>query len=457
MAKKQLFAGAGKALLRFPEEAFPTAREDYVGIHDLPHVRVLILEGIDRYVIYNIEIVNVFPDTRARIVEALIAETGVKPENIWYHNCHVLSTPHAWKVQMGDEPRAPQGKGPKEPNGSPAMPRKPFQRTPQQQRSVELVSSTIVEATHEAARQAAAGMQAAKVGSGSVVCYANANRNLETENGWWVSCNDEGAIDHTVPILRVDRMDGTPIAVLFGFHAQPAVLDMVFLEQGGRLVSGDIAGYSTEFIENEYPEAVAMYFTGAGGDGTPYLRGDYYLRGRNGRCIEKQLHEKAYLLAEMLGERIGQQVLLGMERIETAQTAPVLQVQAAEIELPALKCQPGKPGRPEGPVKTAVLEQEGTVTIPISAMQIGDMGFLGLIPEIGQSTAQTIEEQSPFAVTMVSTFTNSGPEEKGGGKYMGEAAYYDRVTFQALNTMFAKGAAEQMAEKAVELLQNIKE
>jgi hypothetical protein len=40
---------------------------------------------------------------------------------------------------------------------------------------------------------------------------------------------------------------------------------------------------------------------------------------------------------------------------------------------------------------------------------------------------------------------------------MGEAAYYDRVTFQALNTMFAKGAAEQMAEKAVELLQNIKE
>lgn len=459
MAKKQLFAGAGKALMDFPEEAFPTAREDYVGVHDLPHIRVLILEGSERYVIYNIEIVNVFPDTRERIVNVLTKETGVKPENIWYHNCHVLSTPHAWKIQTGGlgGPKGPGGApAGTPPFGGPGGPQRSFSRTPEQQKSVELVSDTIVEATRKAAQQAADSMVEAKVGYGTAISYANVNRNLETDEGWWVSCNDEGPVDHTMPILRVDRMDGTPLAVLFGFHAQPAVLDMVFLEAGGRLVSGDIAGYSTEFIESEYPESIAMYFTGAGGDGSPYFRGEYYLRGRNGRRIDKCIHERAYLLAEMLGERIGQQVLLGMERIEAVDANPDIRIAMQQIELPAIKRSEG-PERPKGPVKNAVLEQDGTTWIPLNTMKIGGMGFVGLIPEIGQTTAMEIEEKSPFKVTMVSTFTNSGPIEMGGGKYMGEAEYYDKVTFQALNTMFAKGAAEEMAVKAVSMLMDLKE
>ena len=447
MSKEQLLAGAGKALLKFPDEVFPTARENFTGIHDLPHVRVLVLEGSERIVIYNIEIVNVFPDTRARIVQAIIDATGVAPENIWYHNCHVLSTPHAWKVDAGSPKDGAKG-GPSRPG---------FQRTPEQQKSVELVSDTIVKATLEAAVKAMDSLQPAMVGSGKTVCYANANRNLETEDGWWVSANDEGTIDHTVPILRINRIDGSPMAVLFGFHAQPAVLDMVTAADGTRLVSGDIAGYSTEFIEDEYPETIAMYFTGAGGDGTPYLRGDYYLRGRGGKRLDKQLGEKAFLLAELLGDRLGQQVLMAMERIEARDAAPVVKIQERELSLPALKRDRSGPGRPEGAVKTAVFEQDGQCTIPVSAMQVGDMGFFGLIPEICQAQAEYIETNSPFAVTMVSTFTNSGPEERGGGKYMGEASYYDKVTFQALNTMFYRGAAEMMANAAVDLLNEIKE
>ena len=432
MAQKTFLAGAGKALLKFPEEAFPTARENFVGIHDLPHVRVLVLEGSERIVIYNIEIVNVFPDTREKIVRALIDATGVMPKNIWYHNCHVLSTPHAWKVDMGEDRPAPKGE----------PPHPSFQRTPEQQRSVHLVSETIVKATSEAAVKAMDSLQPAKVGCGKTVCYANANRNLETEDGWWVSANDEGTIDHTVPILRVDRMDGTPMAVLFGFHAQPAVLDMVERDEGGRLVSGDIAGYSTEFIEDEYPETIAMYFTGAGGDGTPYLRGDYYLRGRGGKRLDKKLGSKAFLLAELLGDRLGQQVLMAMERIRPDDDSPSVKIVERELSLPAMKRQPGKPGRPEGATRTAHFEQDGECVIPVSAMQIGKMGFFGLIPEICQAQAEYIENNSPFDVTMVSTFTNSGPEERGGGKYMGETSYYDKVTFQALNTMFSSQCGE---------------
>jgi hypothetical protein len=437
--KNRLSAGAGKAYIDFPKEAFPTAREDYVGVHDMPHVRVLILENQTRYVVLNIEIVNVFPDTREKIVNIIKEETGVEEEHIWYHNCHVLSTPHAWKLTVG-EPR----------DGRPA-----FVRTPQQQQSVEAVSAAICEAVRTAAKNANADMKPAKLGQGEAKCYGNVNRNLETEEGWWVSTNDEGPVDHKIPILRIDDEKNEPIAVLFGFHAQPAVLDMVFLEGGGRLVSADIAGYSTEFIEQEYPGCVAMYFTGAGGDGAPYFRGEYFLRGRNGRRIDKHLHEKSYLLAELLGERIGQQVLLGMERIETSNENNEIKILKEKVKLPALKKEEGPRGVPKGPVREKAFIEEGTEEVPLCAMKIGNMGLFGLLPEIGQSTAKFIEENSPFEQTMVSTFTNVGSKEEGPGKYMGESNYYDQVTFQAQNTCFAKGAAEQMADAAVELLKKL--
>ncbi len=442
MKKYTLKAGAGRAEILFPEKAFPTAREDYVGIHDNPHARVLLLETDEIFVIYNLELVNVFPDTRNRIVNVLMEKTGVQEDHIWFHVNHVLSTPHAWMVDTGKMEHRGNEKTPK------------FQRTPQQQTSVEAVSDAIVEATRKAAEVAADTKRAAKVGYEIGWCEANTNRTLETAEGWWTSCNDEGVLDHHVPILRVDAQTGETIAILFGIHAQPAVLDMVFLENGGRLVSGDIAGYSTRFIEEQYENAVAMYFTGAGGDGTPYLRGNYLLRGRNGKCVEKDLHEKAYLLAELIGERIGQQVVMAAERVDDLEEEVFVKMCCTDIKLPALKKE--GPGRLEHPMREKVFEKDGERELPVMTMQIGNMGFFGLVPEINQKTAKEIEEYSPFEYTMVSTFT-SAAKEKGGGKYMPDKTGYEKVTFQALNSMFAPGAAEEMRKEAVRLLNAIRE
>ncbi len=457
MNKYDLLAGAGKAHIQFPDEAFPTAKEKYTGVHDLPHARVLVLEQKGKiFTILNLEIVNVFPDTREKIVQALCEETEVNPRNIWYHNCHVLSTPHAWKVDLSDM-RGPGPGSPGGPGGPSGNDRPKFTRSEQEQKSVELVSTAICDAVRAAAREAKAVLTPATIGSGYGYSTANANRNLEFQDGWWVSCNDEGCVEHAIPILRIDKENGDLLAVLFGFHAQPAVLDMLVLENGERLVSGDIAGYSTEFIEQEYPGSVAMYFTGAGGDGTPYFRGDYLLRGRGGRMITRNAGEKSYLLAEMLGERIGQQVLMATERIHTEQCQADVSIAEIKVTLPKRKREERRIERPNGPTRTFDFVEDGTIDMPLSAMRIGDMGFIGLIPEIDQQTAIDIREASPFATTMVSTFTNSGPTESGIGKYMGQKDCYDRVTFQAVNSMFAEGAAETTAKRAGELLMNVKE
>ena len=442
MSNNLFKAGAGKAEIIFPDKAFPTAREEYVGVHDNPHARVVLLETTEKFVIYNLELVNVFPDTREKIVNALIENTGVSEQNIWFHVNHVLSTPHAWMVDtshMG----AHMGRQPK------------FQRTPQQQESVEAVSEAIVSATATAAKQAAESLKDAKVGYTTGWCEANTNRSLETSEGWWTSCNDEGVIDHNVPILRIDSLSGETIAILFGFHSQPAVLDMVFLQEGGRLVSGDIAGYSTNFIEEQYEGSVAMYFTGAGGDGTPYLRGSYFLRGRDGKRIDNDIHEKAYIVAQLIGERLGQQVVMAADRVTEMDESAIVKMNCVDIQLPALKKEEG-PGRPEHPMHEKAFIEDGERELPVMMMQIGKMGFFGLVPEINQVTAKDIEEKSPYNYTMISTFT-SGAKERGGGKYMPDVTGYEKVTFQALNSMFAKGAAEKMADYAIAALNKLKE
>ena len=57
---------------------------------------------------------------------------------------------------------------------------------------------------------------------------------------------------------------------------------------------------------------------------------------------------------------------------------------------------------------------------------------------------------SPFNQTMVMTMVN------GGAKYMADSSAYERFTYEAMNSPFARGSAELLCEKAVELLRVMK-
>ena len=103
MPENQLYAGAGTARIGFPVELFPL--EGFSGeIHDAPAVRVLLLEQGERAAIVAAELVMLLPSGVACVKETVAAATGTKPENIWVHTTHAVSTPH--------EPHAPWG-GPK--------------------------------------------------------------------------------------------------------------------------------------------------------------------------------------------------------------------------------------------------------------------------------------------------------------------------------------------------------
>ena len=103
MHEHNLYVGAGKGEILFPEEMFPTA-EGYNKIHDNPHARIILMESATgRYAFAHLELNNIFETGTARMLEAIQQETGIEPDHVFFHCLHVLETPH---------PEPPMKKGP---------------------------------------------------------------------------------------------------------------------------------------------------------------------------------------------------------------------------------------------------------------------------------------------------------------------------------------------------------
>jgi hypothetical protein len=72
---------------------------------------------------------------------------------------------------------------------------------------------------------------------------------------------DGGLIDPTVPVLRVEARDGTPLAVAFAHGCHPVVLGA-----GNRLYTADFPHFARAAVEAAHPGAVALFLPGCSGD-----------------------------------------------------------------------------------------------------------------------------------------------------------------------------------------------
>jgi hypothetical protein len=101
------------------------------------------------------------------------------------------------------------------------------------------------------------------------------NRRVFQEGGVNFGANWSGAVDHDVPVLRVEDGSGSVRAILFGYACHCTTLTGSW-----NRIGGDWAGYAQEFLERAYPGATAFYLTGCGADSDPQPRGklDYAMQ-----------------------------------------------------------------------------------------------------------------------------------------------------------------------------------
>lgn len=109
--------------------------------------------------------------------------------------------------------------------------------------------------------------------------------------------SENGPIDPTVPVLRVETHDGEVLAVAFAHGCHPVVLGA-----GNRLYTADFPHYARTAVEAAHPGAVALFLPGCSGDVS------------TGHSPESSIStetppDRTFAEAERLGEALARSVL----------------------------------------------------------------------------------------------------------------------------------------------------
>ena len=100
------------------------------------------------------------------------------------------------------------------------------------------------------------------LGWGTGEAQIGVNRWQNTPDGIRWGPNPDGPVDPAVGVLRVDTLDGKPLAILVNYACHPTIMGADNL-----LYSGDYTSYVQSVIETAYHgQTMTLFTTGAGGD-----------------------------------------------------------------------------------------------------------------------------------------------------------------------------------------------
>ena len=156
-----------------------------------------------------------------------------------------------------------------------------YQLDPQQADLVKRYAHILEQTILQISEQAISRLAGARLSWGSGLCDFAVNRrtNKEAEvRALRERLELKGPVDHDVPVLRVDRFDGSLMAVVFGYACHCTVLD-------GYEFCGDYAGFAQIGLESRYPSAQAMFVAGCGADQNPIPRRSLELAETYGRML----------------------------------------------------------------------------------------------------------------------------------------------------------------------------
>lgn len=93
-----------------------------------------------------------------------------------------------------------------------------------------------------------------------------------------------GIVDQDVPVLSVCALGGALRAVVFGYACHTTTVE------NGK-INGDYAGYAQQYLQGMYPNAIALFVAGCGGDANPLPRFHPGLVESYGRILAIAVHQ----------------------------------------------------------------------------------------------------------------------------------------------------------------------
>lgn len=424
--RTKLRAGAATSEIIFPKEIFPI--EGFEGIHDAPHARVLILEEKEKAVLVSLEVV-MLPDTMIEVLKNLIQKiSGIEGDHIWIHVTHSITTmhaPHAQMVGVGGQV---------------------LKEVKQNERKGILFEHAVTNAVKKAAESAHSHMQNAKIGYGVGSCDINGNRDQQTPFGWWVGEKSDGISNKQLSVMKLENEKKEAIAYCISYDIKPCAIDNSMMKERKRQVSSDVPGRACMELEETFGVPV-LFFMSAAGDQIPREQTIYDRVDEEGsvRTIDQGI-DKGFQIVEKLGHEMATDAKGIMEQIACHDHQQRMHIDDTSFQWDTkdrVEMYPRLEWKYQSNGKSAEIE--------IGALVMDEFALVFVKPEINSITGLQMREQSAWKHTWLISMVN------GGMKYMPDQMSYDRVTWEAMNSMLMPGAAEQMVHQTEALLKRLKE
>ncbi len=337
------------------------------GVHDSLYHKILVMDdGTSEFVIVSSDVgvipTSYYDDMSRRLTE----NTGIPPENFWWSTTHTHSGPVTGPpeliILMLPE-RYEKGNAPPNPE---------FSRTMQEQ-------------LYQGILRARSMLEPARLGVATGMSMANINRRAEDTDGTIrLGMNPDRPVDRQVGVIRIDRADGRPLAIISNYAIHGTALGSGNLE-----MSGDVPGIVAAYVE-EKTGAPHLFINGAAGNVAPIYSGEPDFR---------RAHITQYNV--LLGDKI----LAASNSIDHYTSHVTLRTARKFIETPL------KPGfgwlENLNHYLRVTSAGDSLIRLPVSFLQINqDIAIWAAPIELFSQIAVHIRNNSPFPTTLYYGYTN---------------------------------------------------
>jgi hypothetical protein len=233
-----------------------------------------------------------------------------------------------------------------------------------------------------AVREAHARLEPARVAFGQGIAMANINRRAKDVDGQVsLGLNPDGPADRQIGLIRLERADGSPIAIVANYAMHGTVMNGQNLQ-----ISGDAPGTVSAYLEQKLGAPV-LYINGAAGNLAPIY--SVYPDAKSGHLSQFNV---------LLGDRI----LAALKSMGPA-TADVSMAASEKIVATAQKDGLSWPEELSG---YAAAGPRPTVRLPVRFLRINDTLLWAAPVELFCEMAMAVRNSSPFAHTFYFGYTN---------------------------------------------------
>ena len=383
------------------------------GVQDRIFHRILAMDdGETRFVLVSTDVVAVSPAFYTEVAQALQRQTGIGSDHFWWTTTHTHSGPFLgpvgllevfrphWISELGLNPNPEYSKWAKE---------------------------QLLEGVERALNQ----LEPARLGVGTGWSLANINRRPKDVNGKaFFGKNPEGPVDRQIGLIRIERADGSPLALVANYAMHGTVVGRYI-----HLISGDAPGIVAEYVEQKWGAPV-LYVNGAAGNLSPiHEHLDFEGEPQRKRNRQALMHFRV-----LLGDRI----LKATERIVCTSSVK-LQATRTVVETPL------KQGVtwPESLADYHRVTEFGNsvVRLPMRFLKIGEELLIWALPvELFAEIALAVREQSPYPHTFFFGYCN------GLWGYLPTGQAFEEGGYEPTTTPFTDGVEGDLIKAVIAFL-----